>query len=65
MIDDQEFIYFCLFAFNFSSNVLVLFSNTLWLLLLKGKLLWQAMFILDLPLLLDLMICMLVTLEKL
>jgi hypothetical protein len=29
MIDDQEIIYPCLFAFNFSSNVLVLLFNVL------------------------------------
>jgi hypothetical protein len=29
MTDDQEVIYLCLFAFNFSDNVLVLHSNML------------------------------------
>ncbi len=65
MIDDQKVIYPCLFVFNFLGNVLVLLPfNVLQLLLLRGRLCWQVMCVLDLPLLLDLTICMQVTLKR-
>jgi hypothetical protein len=60
-IDNQKVIYPCLFAINFSSNMLILLSNMLYPLLWKRRLRWQVMFVLDPPLLLDLMISMLVT----
>ncbi len=61
-IDDWEVIYPSLFTFNFSSNVLILLFNVLQFQLQKAKLCWQVMFILNLPLLLDPMICMSATL---
>ncbi len=64
-IDDQEVVYPCIFAFNFSSNVLVLLINMLQFLLQRRRLCWQEMLVLSLLLLLDLTICMHVTLEVL
>ncbi len=66
MINDRKVIYHCLLAFNFSSSVLVLLFNVLCQpLLQKGRLHWWVMLVLNLPLLLDLMICMQATLEGL
>jgi hypothetical protein len=46
--EDLKIIYSCFCVFNFSSSVLAIE---------KKKLCWQAMLVLDLPLLLDLTIC--------
>ncbi len=56
--------YSYLFAFNFFKNMLVLPFSVLQLLLQKKRLCWQVMCVLDLPLLLDFIICMKVTLER-
>ncbi len=53
----------CLFAFIFLGNVLVLLFSVLQFLIQRENLCWQVTFVLNLPLLLDLIICMQVTLK--
>jgi hypothetical protein len=62
-IDDQKIIYPYLFAFIFSSNMLVLPFNMFYPLLYGGRLCWCVIPILNVPLLLGIMICMQVTLK--
>ncbi len=62
-IDNWEVIHPYLFAFNFLGDVLILFFNMLQPLRQRERLRWQEMLVLELILLLDLKVCMWMTLK--